>query len=141
VPSAYTILPKHTLVITRGWGILTDRDIVAHARALAADPHFEPRFRQLADLREVTAMDVTTAGVRQLVEANPFGAGARRAVVVRDDVVYGMARMYELMRGESPDAVEVFRELDQGLQWLGLGAATSELVEVLRQTRSSLVAE
>jgi hypothetical protein len=72
---------------------LTGRDIVAHARVLAADPHFETRFCQLADLREVTAMDVTTPGIRQLVGANPFGAGARRAVVVCDDVVYGMARM------------------------------------------------
>jgi hypothetical protein len=121
---------------------LTDRDIIAHARALAADALFAPRFCQLIDLRDVVLMDVTTAGIRQLVEANPFGAGARRAVVVGDDVVvYGMARMYELMRGETRDELEVFRDLDRGIQWLGLGIATSELGEVLRQTHSSLVAE
>jgi hypothetical protein len=142
VPSAYTILPVHSLVITRGWGTLTDRDIIAHAPALAADALFAPRFCQLIDLRDIVLMDVTTAGIQQLVEANPFGAGARRAVVVGDDVVvYGMARVYELMRGETRDELDVFRDLDRGIQWLGLGIATSELGEVLRQTHSSLVAE
>jgi hypothetical protein len=139
--SAYTILRARALVITRGWGILTDRDALAHARALVADPYFAPSFRQLADLRDVVRMDMTTPGIRQLVHANPFGAGARRAVVAHDDVVYGMARMYQQVRGETPDAVELFRELDQAIQWLGLDAAKSELAEVLRQTSTSLVPE
>lgn len=139
--SAYTILPVRSLVITRGWGILTDRDALAHARGLVADPHFAPSFCQLADLRDVVRMDMTGLGIRQLVLANPFGTGARRAVVAHDDVIYGMARMYQQMRGETPDAVELFRELDQAIQWLGLGPAKSELVEVLRQTSTSLVPE
>ena len=43
-------------------------------------------------------MDVqfTASTIREMVRLNPFGAGARRALVVTSDELFGMARMYQL---------------------------------------------
>ena len=83
MPVGYTIDLARSLVLSRGWGVVTDREILAHARALTADPRFERSFHQLADLREVTDARVTDfANKQMLVRLNPFGAGARRAMVV-----------------------------------------------------------
>jgi hypothetical protein len=130
VPGAYTILPARSLVLTWAWGVLTDQELIDHARTLSADPRFGQDFAQLSDLREVTDLRVTSAGVRTLASINPFGAGARRALLTSADSAFGMARMYELMRDNaSSDAVHVFRELETALQWLKASVTEVERVK------------
>ena len=123
VPSAYTIDESLSIALTRGWGIVTDRDLLAHVRALAVDPRLRPHFRQFVDYMDVTTADVTRTGIRQLAELNPFGAGARRAMAVGSDVVYGMARMYQAMSPGRDDEMEIFRDRDSAFEWLGVAAA------------------
>lgn len=99
MPVVYTIDLARSLVLSRGWGVVTDCELLAHARALTADPRFARNFHQLADLREVTDARITESTNKQmLVRLNPFGAGARRAMVVTCDVAFGMARMYQILR-------------------------------------------
>jgi hypothetical protein len=131
MPVGYTIDLAQSLVLSRGWGIVTDRELLAHVRSLTADPRFARNFRQLADLRDVTDVQVTAATIREMVRLNPFWAGARRALVVTNDVVYGMARMYQILRDESPDELEIFRKMDGALQWLGIADAKAELLSTL----------
>jgi hypothetical protein len=112
---------------------VTDRELLAHVRALTADPRFAPHFRQLADLRDVTDLQVAASIIREMVRLNPFGAGARRALVVTSDEVFGMARMYQLLTDESPDELQIFRKVDDALQWLGTADAKEELLLALSQ--------
>ncbi|MFI5214687.1 MAG: hypothetical protein ACHQU8_09140 [Gemmatimonadales bacterium] len=123
MPVAYTIDQSRSIVLTRGWGVAVDRDLHAHVRSLAADSRFRPHFKQFGDLRGVVKADITRLGIRQLSDLNPFGAGAKRAVVVGSDVVYGMARMYQVMRADRGDELEVFRDADLAFEWLGVPAA------------------
>jgi hypothetical protein len=111
-----------------------DRELLAHVRILTADPRFARDFRQLADLRDVTDVQITASTIREMVKLNPFGAGARRAVVVTNDVVFGMARMYQILTDESPDELQIFRKVDDALQWLWIADAKAELLSVLSQT-------
>lgn len=128
---AYTIDLERSLVRSRGWGVLTDRELLAHARALTVDPHFAPNFRQLADLREVTDVQITAATIKEMVRLNPFWAGARRALVITNDVLFGMARMYQILKDESPDELQIFRNMEDALQWLGLADAKAEELSAL----------
>ena len=128
MPCAYTIDLARSLVLSRGWGEVTDRELLAHVRALTADPRFARNFHQLADLRDVTGVQVTAATIKEMARLNPFGAGARRALVVTSDVVFGMARMYQILRDESPDEFEIFRKLDDALLWLEIIDAKEELL-------------
>jgi hypothetical protein len=131
MPAGYTIDLERSLVLSRGWGVLTDRELLAHVRTLTADPRFAQNFCQLGDLRDVTDVQITAATIREMVRLNPFWAGARRALVVTSDVVFGMARMYQILRDESPDELEIFREMDGALQWLGVDDEKAELLSAI----------
>src|SRR5262245_32054612 len=97
MPGPYLVDPTRRLVLSRAWGVVSARDLVTHASALAADPLFHPSFRQLADLREVTDLDVDSSAIRTLASLSPFASGAQRALVVGAEVVYGMARMFQIL--------------------------------------------
>jgi hypothetical protein len=122
MPCSYTILPESRFVYTRGWGVVTDAMILAQARALGSDPRFQPSFAHFYDLREAE-IAFTSEGVREVALASPFGAGARRAFVSgSSDSLFGMVRMYEILREPSPDKIEVFRTVEEALRWLGASA-------------------
>lgn len=82
LPATYRLDLAHRLVWSRGWGQLQNEELAAHSRTLRGDPRFDPSFRQLQDLTAVTAFDLTPAGLQIVAWLNPFGVGARRAVVV-----------------------------------------------------------
>jgi len=84
------------------------------------------------------AWDVLTGAdlirhARILAALNPFGAGSRRALVVASDVVFGMARMYQILTEPSPDEFELFRDFDKALDWLGVADAKAELLRGLSE--------
>jgi hypothetical protein len=54
-------------------------------------------------------------------------------VVVTSDVLFGMARMYQILRDEPTDELEIFRTLDDALRWLGILNAKEELRSALSQ--------
>lgn len=51
--------------------------------------------------------------------------------MVTSDVLFGMARMYQILLDESPDELEIFRKLDDAFQWLGIADAKAELLSAL----------
>lgn len=120
MPATYRLDPGYRLVWSRAWGVVTDDELQAHSRALAADPRFEPSFRQLQDLTDVGEPRVTLEGLRVVAQINPFGENARRAVLVATDFTFGLARMHEMLRGEARDELQVFRDRAAALEWLGL---------------------
>lgn len=119
---SYQIDVDRRLVMTKAWGILTDGDILAHKEGLLNDPAFGPGMSELSDVRAIERLDVTTAGVRAMVNHDTANAtrqsGHRLAVVVASDPVFGMARMYQLM-GDQEHKVGVFRTIDEARAWLG----------------------
>lgn len=116
----YVVDIDRSLVLSRGLGILTDADLIAHVRALSTDAAFRGDMCQLADFSEVTRIAISSAGIRELGRLNPWRQGARRAAVVASDYAYGMARMYQIIREPSQDELEIFRRLDEALDWLRL---------------------
>ena len=66
MPTTYQRDPVRHLVVSRAWGILTDDDIDSHYKRLVADPGFDPTFRQVCDMMEVTRIDATSDMLRRL---------------------------------------------------------------------------
>ena len=133
MPGGYIIDSARSLVLSRAWNVLTGADLSRHARILAADRGFKPHFSQLCDMRDVTEIRADAAAIRELAALNPFGAGSRRALVVASDVMFGMARMYQILTEPSPDEFELFRDFDQALNWLGVADAKAELLRGLSE--------
>src|SRR3972149_3691406 len=124
MPISYRIDPSRKLVLTTATGVLTDDDLIRHKQRLVADPAFQPDMRQLSDVRGVTDLQVTPLGVRLMVAADeahaPALGGHRLAIVVIEDLTFGMARMYQMLAEDTTRSVGVFREIAEAEAWLGL---------------------
>ena len=120
MPATYTIDTARSMVFSHATGILTDADCEGHVEGLRKDPNFNPAMHQLVDFTQVTEIRVTASGVHKFAQRNPFGQNARRAFVVADEVVYGMARMYDSLTSHQPHDLIIFKELAKARAWLGL---------------------
>lgn len=124
MPITYQIDHQYKLVRTHAVGVLTDEDLLGHKRKLAADPQFTAGMRELSDVREVTDLQITAEGVRSMVNTDASQASKledyRLAIVAGQEVVFGMARMYEILVEQHVPNVSVFRDYREAARWLGL---------------------
>ncbi len=90
---------------------------------MVVESTYDPLLDDLIDLRTVTHMGVTGAGLHRLIamycQRESDGHGTRAAIVATTDVPYGVARMFQTRRGEdTPDVIEIVRSIDDALRWL-----------------------
>jgi hypothetical protein len=126
VPAGYTIDKARRLVISSGSGVVTKADLVAHRRKLMSDPAFDPDYSQIMDFSDVTDVEVEASDIREMATEHVFSPTSRRAIIVRTDATYGLARLFEIhrdMRGER--GIRVFRNREEGLAWV-LGAKKAD---------------
>ena len=129
MPGSYLIDQTREIVFSRAWGVLTDDEVIWHAKSLRADDRFFPGFKQIADFRELSEILVTPEGVLQVAHINPFTRNSRRAVVVPNDLAFGLVRMFEALAEAEPDQFRIFRDMGPALEWVGLDPATPWPVE------------
>jgi hypothetical protein len=122
MPLDYRIDVPLRTVIARAHGVLTDVDMLEFVAALHAHPGVKPDFDQLLDTREVTKLELSGACLREIAADTVFGEGSLRAFVTGSEVGFGMARMYQMLRDESPDEIRIFQSIDEARAWLGLPA-------------------
>jgi hypothetical protein len=114
----YRIDPERRLVLTRGWGELSTRELADVMRRIRLDPRFDPTYRSLGDLREVTTITVDTMATAQTAASPLFADGTRRAIVATSEVAFGMARMFASFSERSGQEVRVFRDISLAEAWL-----------------------
>jgi hypothetical protein len=120
MPAKYSIDAQRGIVFSTATGVLTDDDCGRHIDALHDDPKFSAAMDQLADFTQVTEVRLTADAIHTFARRNAFGEGARRAFVVADDTVYGMARMYQTLTSHQPHDLIVFRSMPEARAWLCL---------------------
>jgi hypothetical protein len=122
VPVFYKIDKERRLVMSCGTGVITREDVWGHMDRLSNDPDFDPEFSQVLDCTQLTGLDLGPEDMRQFARRNIFSPHARRAFVVRDDVTFGLARMFQIHRelnGEK--GIGVFRTFDEAVDWIHIG--------------------
>ena len=124
MPASYLIDVANGIVYSKGWRVLTDEQIAAHATTLVADPRFDPGFRQIVDFRELTEIKVSGAGVRDVARMNPFRRDARRAFVVGSEEAYGLTRMFGFFTDANEDQFRIFRAIEPAFEWINLDPAS-----------------
>jgi hypothetical protein len=93
---------------------------------LSGDPDFDPEFSQLVDFRQITGVEFGPEEVRQFAERSIYSPRSRRAILVKDDLHFGLARMFEIHRelnGET--GIRVFRSFDEAMEWILAGKVAS----------------
>ncbi|HKF19981.1 MAG TPA: hypothetical protein VKE93_00355 [Candidatus Angelobacter sp.] len=118
MPVSYVIDKKNGFVLATATGVLTVEDILQFRRQIRNEPDFDPSLAQLGDL-SAASIDLSADEIRILAETSVFSLTARRALVGESHEVYGLARMFSIVRGLRGDrAIRVFRRRDEALAWL-----------------------
>jgi hypothetical protein len=117
---SYTIDPDRRLVLTRGRGVISSGDLHDLTNHIRVDPAFDPNYRSLADLTEVTGVTVDSMDTAQTAAMPLFNPGTRRAIVAPGDVVYASALLFASYAERAGQDVRVFRELAHAKAWLEL---------------------
>src|SRR5688572_28299297 len=120
MPVSYRIDIARRLVFTSGYSTVTDRELLQHNIDLKADSNFDPTFNQLLYFRDVTLVDVKPETINYIAEHRIFDLSSRRAIVVKPGLQYGFARMFKSLRQSEDKNIEVFLDLAEALNWLGL---------------------
>ena len=115
--------PAKRVRVARFVGAITDRVLIDAYGPLLRDPAFDSTQSDLVDLRDVSHMDVTSAGLHRLIALykarGPAEAHTRNAIFAPSDVLYGVARMFQSLRGEvAPAEIEIFRHFEQAERWM-----------------------
>ena len=117
MPAQYTIDPTRRLVMTSISPPLTSLELIQCCRSLAADGHFSPNFNQLYEVHEGALLSMGYNDASAVKELDPFSESSLRAFVVHTEHDFGIARMYEQVRGGN---IRVFRSMGEARQFLGL---------------------
>ncbi len=113
--------PVLRLVSVEVTGSLAYQEFLEATQALAEHPNFSPDFRQLVVYGEGVTSEITSDQLRRLARRPAlFSKSSKRAIVVRGDLGFGMARMFELLRNEEAGEIQVFRDVGQARSWLEL---------------------
>ena len=119
MPAFYKIDAAHKLVMTTASGVFNLADGLAHQDQILKDPDFDPSFSQLVNFANASKVDLSAEDVRRLAERRVFWQCARRAILVADDLGFGFARMFEMLREDAGDNnIRVFRSLDDAIEWI-----------------------
>lgn len=115
------------MIFTVAIDVLTYADAIGHMDRLQADPAFDPTFSQIADFRDVTRVDISGFDVRTLAKRTLFHREARRVMVIRKAIAFGLARMFMALReirGESN--LKIVREMRDAADWVDMDLDRAE---------------
>lgn len=119
---SFEIVEEKDFVRVRMFGTLTARDLVEMQKAAERiEEGRDPVPNRLADMRDVTELQITYPDVSGLADARRAGKYATRfksAIVVGNPVQSGMARMFRTLVDHPQIAVEVFTDEAAALDWL-----------------------
>ncbi len=103
-------------------GVVTKEDISAQVHSFNVDPAFQPSFDHLIDTRGTARFDLSSKDMHTVSLHSAFNEKSRRAVVAESDIMFGIGRMYQILREahEKPDQVRVFHSMEEARRWLGL---------------------
>ena len=117
---SYKIDRERRVVLTRAWGVLSTQELIDVTSRILLDPRFDPTYRSLGDLREVSDITVDTFDTAHMAATPLFAPGTRRAIVATSDVAYGMARMFAAYAERNGQEVRIFRDMPAAEGWLEL---------------------
>ena len=122
MPIEYDIIEALKLVVAKGSGVLTGRDIIDHLNSLSNDVRYIAPMKKFIDYQDVEDMAVTTDEAWQIADKkkslNAKFHGERCAFVAPKDITYGASRVHQALIDGADLNTEVFRSTDEALSWL-----------------------
>jgi hypothetical protein len=109
---------EHRLVRTHFSGLVTHREFSAYAHQLSSDPAFDAAFSELVTFADDSDIRLRFWDFQDLLHNDPFSESAKRAFVIpARDSVYGVMRIYQTVRRDSPN-VRILETIQEAMAWL-----------------------
>jgi len=115
------LLPRVKIVVSVLSGTLSYDDLLEHRARIAADPRHGREYRLLLDSRRVDRYELDGNQIRTYANfAQPGDPRfARIAILVGDDLGYGMARIFQAYNARQDDnTLRIFRNGREAWRWL-----------------------
>lgn len=133
----YTIDEASELATVVWTGVVQPEDAGEAIREVARDPRCKPTYRRLVDMR-AARVQIPKQDNRELAQANAdtargHGAQVQRgktAIVVGDELSFGIASQYAAYAELQGVPTEVFRDIAAAYTWLELQKRTDAAVSV-----------
>ncbi len=137
MPIKLRLGPDLGLIVMKFEGVVTSEQFSNRLAPLWADSEIRTLPLALVDLMGVEVQDVPTELIRNYARTagevidREIGGPAKMAIAATHDELFGLGRMYGMLRGNSPVDVGVFRTLQEAERWLELPPHyASDLVEL-----------
>ena len=103
------------------YGELRTPDLVHHIAEIREHPDLNPFFSELVDATEVTSLNLPSGDIQRFaMQESPFEPSARRVLVASEDLIFGLARMFQTFGSDRRPNFAVVRTLAEARQLLGL---------------------
>jgi len=114
---------KDNLRIHKVTGKIGFDKLMDELKEIYSKPDFNPEMNNLWDLRDADVSSFPSEQVQhiQSLVSQYWGKGgeSRSALIVSEDVAYGLSRMYEILsEGKTAGKIMVFRDYEEALKWV-----------------------
>jgi len=110
---------SHRLVVSTFSGEVTRDQIAAACTKLRHDRDFRPDYRQLADMSQVSRLNLYLEDLNSISSTyDPFSSKSRRAFFVPDRTTFGTVQTYQSV--VNSEQFEIFPSLLDAISWLDL---------------------
>lgn len=119
-------------VITTYWGELTEAEFVecTEEKFVTLDKHLTKFRYSISDFTAVTKLAVSTDTLKSNALMSGYALDAvdtgYMAVVVNQDLIYGLSRQWKASTGNLDDRVAIFRTRDEADNWIAEKLAEAE---------------
>jgi hypothetical protein len=125
MPITYTIDRPRRTVYASASGVLTPQDLFTYQTEVWSAPELRG-YDECVDMLAVTDVEAATdSNMKALAELSARmddpSAKSKFAIIAREDLHYGLARMYEAYRSMQPKSTRtlaIFRTREEALRWL-----------------------
>jgi hypothetical protein len=140
MPTFYKIDTERKFVLTTGSGFVTKQEVFTLQDQMSSDPEFDPSFSQVVDFAQLTNTDIGMRDVQTFAQRDAFSIHSRRAIIVKGDIAFGFAKIFELYRQlTGANGIRVFRNPDEAFDWILLPEAASTSCQTESAADSALL--
>jgi hypothetical protein len=121
VPTKLMIDPQAGMVYSTLSGDVAAPDLMRHIASIRAHPDFDSSFNELVDATQLHSINLTSEDVRAFaMQDSPFLPSSKRVLVASEDLIFGLARMFQVFGGDSRPNFDVVRTLAEARKRLGI---------------------
>ena len=124
----YRINKSNNFVFSQFSGAINNQQLLSSFNTIFTDPLYTPVMNQFINYAAVSDWQVNRYGIEELAKTiakfNLLDIQWTSMIIAPDDLLYGYARMYQMLNDDRNEKIMISRSLDEALGLLSIDAKT-----------------